>query len=64
MAGYHAAAVTKCDSRADFGDCPGCGYSAVGESFDACPCCDYSAAIGSPFDACPCRAFRESSRLL
>ena len=30
MLGCHAATVTRCDSRADFGACPCCGYSAAG----------------------------------
>ena len=32
MPGCHAATMTTCDSRADFGTCPCCGYSAAGES--------------------------------
>ena len=49
MSGCHAATVTRCDSRADFGACPCCGYSAAGEPFGACPysCC--SATAGSLF---------------
>ena len=53
MSGCHAATVTRCDSKADFGACPCCGYSAAGEPFGACPCSGYSAAAGSPFSACP-----------
>ena len=49
MSGCHAATVTRCDSRADFGACPCCGYSAAGEPFSACPCNCYSAIAGSPF---------------
>ena len=41
MSGYHATTVTRCDSRADFGVCPCCGYSAAGEPFGACPCHGY-----------------------
>ena len=64
MLGYHAAIVTRCDSRANFDACPCYGYSAAG--FSACPCCGYSATAGSHFGVCPCRAFIrwESSRLL
>ena len=47
MPGCHAAIVTRCDSRADFGTCPYCGYSAVGEPFGACPCSGYNAVEGS-----------------
>ena len=53
MLDYHVTTVTKCDSRADFGACPCCGYSAAGEPFDACPCRDYSAAAGEPFQRLP-----------
>ena len=49
MSGSHAAIVTRCDSRADFGACPCYGYSAAGEPFGACPCSCYSATAGSPF---------------
>ena len=49
MSGCHAAIVTRCDSRADFGACLCCGYSAVGEPFGAYPCSCYSATTGSPF---------------
>jgi len=38
MSGYHAATVTRCDSKADFGICPYCGYSAAGEPFGVYPC--------------------------
>ena len=66
MSGYPAATVTRCDSRADFGACPCCGYSAAGEPFGAYLCRGYSVAVGSPFGACPYRAFTwwESSGLL
>jgi len=66
MPGCHAATVTRCDSRADFGACPCCGYSAAGEPFDACPCSGYSVTAGSLFDAAfPCYVFTQgSSRLL
>ena len=65
MLDCHAAILTRCDSRADFGVCPCCGYSVAGEPFDACPCSSYSAAAGSPFGACLCSAFKQkSSRLL
>ena len=49
MSGYHAAIVTRCDSRTDFDTCPCCGYSAAGEPFGACPCSCYSGTAGSPF---------------
>ena len=49
MSGYHAATMTRCDSRADFGTCPYYGYSAAGEPFIACPCSCYSATARSPF---------------
>ena len=65
MSGYHAATVTRCDSRTDFGVCPCYGYSAAGEPFSACPCSGYSAAAGEPFWRLPLpRVQRESSRLL
>jgi len=47
MPGCQATTVTRCDSRADFGACLCCGYSAAGEPFGACPCNSYSAAAGS-----------------
>ena len=46
MSGYHAAIVTRCDSRANFGACPCCGYSAASELFDAYPCSGYSTIAG------------------
>ena len=49
MSDYYAATVTRCNSRANFGACPCCGYSAAGEPFGVCPCCCYSATAGSPF---------------
>jgi len=66
MSGYHAATVTRCDSRADFGVCPCCGYSAAGEPFGACPCSGYSVTAGSLFGAaCPYCAFTQGrNRLL
>ena len=66
MPGYHTATVTRCDSRADFGACPCCGYSAAGEPFGACPSSGYSVTSGSLFNAaCPCYAFPQvSNRLL
>jgi len=36
-------------SRADFGACPFCGYSAASEPFGACPCSCYSTTAGSHF---------------
>ena len=59
MPGCHAAIVTISDSRADFGACPCCGFSAAGEPFGACPYSGYSAAAGSSSGACPCRAFTQ-----
>jgi len=53
MSGYHAAILTRCDSRADFGSCHCCGYSAAGEPFGACPCNGYSQQQGALFGACP-----------
>ena len=53
MPGCQAATVTRCDSRADFGACPCCGYSAIGEPFGACPCRSYSATAGEPFRRLP-----------
>ena len=52
MSGYHAATVTRCDSRANFGACPCCGYSAAGEPFDAYPCSCYSATAGHSYEGC------------
>ena len=65
MSCCHAAIVTRCDSRADFGFCPCCGYSAAGEPFGACPCRGYSAAAEEPFrrQSLP-RVQRGNSRLL
>ena len=61
----NAAIVTRCDGRADFGACPCCDYSAVGEPFVACPCRDYSAAAWEPFRRQPLLCIqKESSRLL
>ena len=53
MSGYHAATVTRCDSRANSGIYPCRGYSAAGELFGACPYSGYSAATGNPFGVCP-----------
>ena len=65
MLGCHAATVTRSDSRADFGACPCCGYSASGVPFGACPYHSYSAAAGEPFRRLPLpRVQRESSILL
>ena len=50
MSGFHAATVTRCDSRANFSVCPCCGYNAAGEPFDVCLCRGYSATAMSPFD--------------
>ena len=50
MSDYHAAIVTRCDSRADFGASPCCGYSAAGEPFDAYPYNGYSVTVESLFD--------------
>ena len=41
--------MTRCDSRADFGACPCCGYSVAGKPFGACPYRSYSAY--------PCHAY-------
>ena len=57
MLGCHIATVTRCDSRADFGACPCCGYSAAGEPFGACPAVATVQQQGSPFGTCPCRAY-------
>ena len=65
MPGCHAATVTRCDSRADFGTYPCCGYSAAGEPFGACPYNGYSAAVGETFWCLSLPHIqRESSRLL
>ena len=65
MSCCHVATVTRCDSRADFGACPYCGYSASGEPFDACPCCGYSATAGSLFGAVfPCCVFTQGNSRL
>ena len=65
MSGCHAATVTRCDSRTDFGACPCCDYSAAGEPFGVCPCRGYSATAREPFRRLPLsRVQRESSRLL
>ena len=47
MSDCHAATVTRCDSKADFGACSCSGYIAAGEPFDVCPCSGYSAAVRS-----------------
>ena len=57
--------MTRCDSRANFGTCPCCGYSAAWKHFGACPYHGYNAAAGEPFRRLPLpRVQRESSRLL
>jgi len=53
MPGCQAVTVTRCDSMADFGAYPYCGYSAAGEPFGACPCNGYSQQQGALFGACP-----------
>ena len=46
MSGCHAATVTRCDSMADFGAYPYCGYSVAGKPFDAA----HAAATGRATD--------------
>ena len=65
MLGCHAATVTRCDSRSDFGAYPCYGYSAAEKPFDTCLCRGYSIAAREPFQRLPLPHIqRESSRLL